>query len=98
MTRDDLLASLQASTELFRSEGVRHVSLFGSRARGDGRPDSDVDLLVEYDAAKRVSLSDLCHLEAALSQKLGLEVQITASPVRSKYLQKAITADAIAVL
>ena len=66
MTRDDLLARLRGEAALFREQGVRHVSLFGSQARGDARPDSDIDLLVEYEPEKKASLLDLCRLERVL--------------------------------
>jgi uncharacterized protein len=98
MTREELLSGLKAQTELFRAEGVRHVALFGSQARGDARPDSDIDLFVEYEPERRISTSDLIRLEQTLSERFGREVQVTKSPVRSTYLRKAIAAESLPVL
>jgi uncharacterized protein len=47
LTRDQLLSRLRALRPEFEREGVAHMSLFGSRARGDNRPDSDIDLIVD---------------------------------------------------
>lgn len=41
-----------------RARGIRHAALFGSVARGDNRPDSDIDILVEFDPAARVTIFD----------------------------------------
>ena len=49
LTRDQVAERLAAHAEELRSFGVRSLSLFGSIARGDARPESDVDLLVEFE-------------------------------------------------
>lgn len=51
--------------------GVRRLSLFGSTLTGDGRPDSDVDLLVEFDAGREPGLLRLAEMEIELSALLG---------------------------
>jgi len=49
MTLDDALARLRAAKPLLDRYGVARVGVFGSTARGEAGPDSDVDLLVEFD-------------------------------------------------
>ena len=47
MDKAAILARLQEHQPALRERGVSHAAVFGSRARGDNRPDSDVDILVE---------------------------------------------------
>ena len=53
MTRQEILAKLRENETALRARGVRHAALFGSRARGDNRPDSDI--MIEFDPAARVT-------------------------------------------
>ena len=50
---------------------IRRLSLFGSTLRGEARPDSDVDLLVEFEPGKEPGLLGLAGIEAELSALLG---------------------------
>lgn len=56
IARDELLAELRALKPQLEREGVAHLSLFGSRARGDNRPDSDVDLIVDVASGRKFGL------------------------------------------
>jgi uncharacterized protein len=49
MNKEDIIATLQKNAPALRAKGVLHAALFGSRARGDNREDSDIDILVELD-------------------------------------------------
>lgn len=59
---------------------VRKITLFGSRARGDNKPNSDVDLLCEFSCDK-VGLIMLSGLKIALEEKLGLKVDLIHPPI-----------------
>lgn len=58
MNRDDILRRLKAAEGELRSRGVAHAALFGSVARGEAGPDSDIDIMVEM-AAEAESTLDL---------------------------------------
>jgi predicted nucleotidyltransferase len=55
---------------------VRELSLFGSAARGETRPDSDIDLLVDYFPEARPSLFDLIGMTNELSDLVGRKVDL----------------------
>ena len=66
-----VLGRLRAHAGELRAHGIASLSVFGSVARGDARPDSDVDLLAELDPAAHLSLVGLSSLRAELSDLLG---------------------------
>jgi uncharacterized protein len=49
MDKDAVIAAIRAAEPAFRARGVTHVWLFGSVARGDAGPESDVDLFFEHE-------------------------------------------------
>jgi len=57
--------------ELCRRHQIARLSLFGSTIRGANRPDSDVDLLVEFKPDARPSLFEMAEIEQELSRMLG---------------------------
>lgn len=61
---------------LCRRWKIAKLTLFGSQARGDARPDSDVDLLVEYDADADWSLLDIARLRDEMAELFGRPVDL----------------------
>lgn len=59
-----------------RGNNIRRLSLFGSVLRDDFRPDSDVDVLVEFEPGARVGLIGLAGMEIELSGLLGRRAEI----------------------
>jgi len=77
MTRDQIIARLKRRKADIRARGVLHLALFGSRVRGDHRPDSDLDVLVDIDPSlRKFSLLDLAGLKTRLDDILGLDTNI----------------------
>jgi len=56
MIRDTVIATLRAHEADLRSKGVTRAALFGSSARGEAMPGSDLDIMVEIDPAAHVDL------------------------------------------
>jgi predicted nucleotidyltransferase len=77
MTRDEIIAKIQSSAPALRAEGVTKLAIFGSRARGDARDDSDLDLLIEVDPDAKFSLLDLIGVEHIIEAATGLRAQAT---------------------
>ena len=74
MDREHVLQILHQNQTEINSYGVKSLALFGSVARGEARPDSDVDLLVEFD--RPVGLFGLVALQLRLEELLGYPVDI----------------------
>ena len=72
--------------------GVKRLAVFGSTARGEATPESDLDLLVEFSGPK--SLLALVALERQLSEALGQEVDLLTEAALSPYLRDAIRQEA----
>jgi predicted nucleotidyltransferase len=49
MDRDAIIARLKENEATLRARGVSHAALFGSRARGDHKQDSDIDIMIDTD-------------------------------------------------
>ncbi|MGX7744264.1 nucleotidyltransferase family protein [Rhodopseudomonas parapalustris] len=77
MPLDTILARLREQTDALRAGGVEKLFVFGSRARGDAGPDSDIDLLVEVAPEARFSLLDLIGVEHVVADATGLRAQAT---------------------
>ena len=73
--------------------GASNIRLFGSRARGDARADSDVDFLV--DMPPRSSLLDVARLMMDLQDVLGCEVDVVEPEGLHWYIRNKILTEAI---
>lgn len=55
---------------------IKKLGIFGSYVRGEETPNSDLDILVEFESGYRFGLLTFCHLENYLSDVLGVEVDL----------------------
>jgi uncharacterized protein len=88
-----VIASLRAHEAELRRAGIRHLSLFGSLARGDATVDSDVDLAAEFDPTARMDLFRLAALERRIAEILGRRVDLLPEPVEKPRLRANIDRD-----
>ncbi len=84
-------AALAGICERYR---VRELSVFGSMARGQARPDSDVDLLVVFEEDARVTLFTLIELQSDLSDLLERPVDLVPKNGLKRALQPEVLAEA----
>ena len=63
MNRQEILDRLRDNERALRARGVMHAALFGSRARGDDRPDSDTDIMIEVAPDVRMTVYDYVGLK-----------------------------------
>jgi uncharacterized protein len=76
---------------------IRKLSLFGSALRGELRPDSDVDLLVEFDSNHVPGLIGLVRIQRELTSLFGRRVDLRTAGDLSRYFRESIVREATAL-
>lgn len=76
MTKADLIARLHGARLPLDAEGVQHLAIFGSRARDDAGPDSDLDVLIDIRPDVRFSLLNLSGVALLIEEATGLGAQV----------------------
>lgn len=97
MDRSNVLARLRECEPALKAAGITRLSLFGSVARGDASPESDVDLMAEFDPERQLSLLDMVRLENLLADIVGAPVDLTPARalkdrVRERAAREAVLA------
>ena len=77
-----------------RKRHIRKLSLFGSTLRGEDRPDSDVDLLVEFEPGARVGLIQMAKIERELGELIGRKVDLRTPADLSRYFRDEVLREA----
>ncbi|MFZ3234929.1 MAG: nucleotidyltransferase family protein [Stellaceae bacterium] len=95
MNGQEILARLRANEAALRARGVSHAALFGSRARGDNRPDSDIDIMIEFDPAAHVTVFNYSGLKEYIAGLFDGPVDIVNREGLKPYVRPAVTTDAI---
>jgi len=80
--------------EFCRNHHIRKLAFFGSVLRDDFGPDSDVDVLVEFEAGHPVGLLTLAAMEIDLSELLGRKVDMRTARDLSRYFRDQVVAGA----
>lgn len=81
---------------VLRQHGVARVSVFGSYARGEAGPGSDIDILVRFREAK--SLFEIVHIQDELEQVLHRKVDLVTEAAVSPYLIDTIRREEVVIL
>jgi predicted nucleotidyltransferase/uncharacterized protein with HEPN domain len=97
LARDEAMRTLEAHEAELRALGVVRLALFGSTVRDEARPDSDVDVLVEYDENRRLSLLDIAGLQQRLSDLFGRDAELADRRRLKPFLKDRILAEAVEV-
>jgi predicted nucleotidyltransferase len=95
MTYHDIEIPRERLAEFCRRNHIRRLSLFGSVLRDDFRPDSDVDMLVEFERGRTPSLLAMAGLEMELSEMLGRRVDLRTPKDLSRYFRDEVVAGAV---
>jgi predicted nucleotidyltransferase len=92
-----LVGKLRELAPALRAAGVTSLYLFGSRARGDARPDSDLDVLVETTARGETPRFDYFKVLHLIEDHLGLRAQISMRDLLKPRIAERIADDLIEV-
>jgi hypothetical protein len=95
MNREEIISRLRENETALRERGVAHAALFGSRARGEQRSDSDTDILIEFDPAARITVFDYAGLKDYVAALFDGQVDVVNREGLKPYLKPAALVDAI---
>lgn len=87
MSKDSLIA-------FCKRNHIRRLSVFGSAIRGELRPESDLDILVEFEPNHTPGLFTLVKIEMELSEMVGREVDLRTPEDLSQYFRDEVMANA----
>ena len=90
----DTLVNSERLADLCRRQGIRRLALFGSAARGALEPDSDIDLLVEFERGRPVGLRFIA-IQDERSELLGREVDLNTPAFLSPHFRDRVQAEAV---
>lgn len=90
MTYHGIEISKERLAEFCRVNHIRKLSLFGSILGEDFRPDSDIDMLVEFEPGHRIGFITLAGLELELSEMLGRKVDLRTPAELSRHFREEV--------
>ena len=97
MDKEQVVLKLREYEPELKAAGIVHLRIFGSVARGDVTPFSDVDLMADFDKSKSFTLVSVGRLENRLKDILGVNVDLSSpdwmrEPVRTRAIREAVLA------
>jgi uncharacterized protein len=98
MSREEIIAKIRRNADAIRSLGAGSLYLYGSHARDDARPGSDVDIFIDRDPAKPFGFIELTELEFLLQDILGADVDVSTRTALHPTISASIEKTAVKVL
>jgi predicted nucleotidyltransferase len=95
MNRQDILERLRKNELPLRAQGVAHAALFGSVARGDQRPDSDIDIMVEIAPEARIGLFQYVGIVHYLEDLFPMRVDVANREGLKPFVRPSAERDAV---
>ena len=97
MNVSEIVTRIALTADAVKAEGATALYIYGSRARGSERPDSDLDVFVDYEPGSGFSLMHLVGIKLALEDTLGLDVSVTTRNSLHPMMKDNIEREAIRV-
>lgn len=95
-SKEEIIKRLAPHIDRLKQEGVSALYLFGSVARGEAGPDSDIDFFIDQQGEK-FSLLDLAGVKHTLEDALGAKIDVTTRDSLHPRLRSKIEATAIRI-
>ncbi len=95
MTVEQALAELRRHRRRLSELGVRHVAVFGSFARGEAGPGSDLDILISLDPERRIDLFAYAGIALAIEEILGRRIDMANHARLRPHVRPSVERDAI---
>jgi predicted nucleotidyltransferase len=97
ITLETIIAKLREIAPDIKAEGVTRLAVFGSRARGDARSDSDLDILIETLPRDKPPVFDLFKVMHLIEDATGITTQISMQDLLKPRIKERISDDLIEV-
>ena len=95
MDKQDILARLKEHEAALKARGVTHAALFGSRARGDQRPDSDIDIMIDIDPEAPVGVWEYAGLKRYIASLFDGPVDVIDREALKPYVRPPAEGEAV---
>src|SRR5947199_4288845 len=91
----EALETLRRSETALRARGVRRAALFGSVARGENRPGSDIDIMVEIDPQAHITVFDYVGLKEYIADLFDGPVDVVSRDGLKPHIRPDVMDDAV---
>lgn len=98
MSREEIIAKIRNHAGAIRALGAGALYLYGSHARNEARPGSDVDIFIDRDPEKHFGFIELTELEFLLQDILGADVDVSTRTALHPAISASIEKTAVKVL
>lgn len=95
MDRQEIIDVLRRHEGELQRKGVMHAGVFGSRARGEGRPDSDIDILIDLAPDTRLGVFDYVDLKDYIAGMFETRVDVATRQGLKPYLRQSVLDDLV---
>ena len=95
MNPEAVIATLRAHEAALRLKGVAHAAVFGSVARGEAGPDSDIDIMVEIDPAAEVDVYDYVGIQRFIGELFAAKADVSNRTTLKAHVRPSAERDAL---
>ena len=87
------IGTLDTIRQYFATQPIKKAWLFGSCSRGEDTPDSDIDILVEYNDSNSISLMTISKIMTSLSKKLNRKIDLVEAGCLLPFAEMSVEKD-----